>query len=121
MRKKIILALLSVFLALPLGCVKHVQVPIPGQINTFDGTSYRTLMDAQAAIQSVRANVTSGQLVLSPAQKKVFNQIIVDYNTTEALWHAYHAGATSDATALTAAIQSLVADISTIATQFGGK
>ncbi len=115
----LILAVLSLGLV---GCHKAtVPAPIPGQINTFDGYAYRSLMDAQAAINSLKANVASGQLTLNASQRVVFNQIVADYNTANALWQTYHAGATGDQAALTSALTTLVTDISTIATQLGGK
>lgn len=118
MRKILTLALLT--LAFSVGCAKQITAPIPGQLNAFDGTCYRTLMDAQAALNSVKANVAAGTLTLTPTQTKVFDQIVADYNTADALWQTYHAGATQDTTALTAAINQLIADIATISSQFGG-
>lgn len=120
--KRVVLALaLSLGMIGGVACHKNTPAaPIPGQINTFDGTAYRTLMDAQAAINSVRNDVASGKLILTAAQRNVFNQIIADYNTANALWQTYHAGATNNAQALTSAINQLVVDISTISNQFKG-
>lgn len=120
--KRLVLAIaLALSMTGGVACHKNAPTaPIPGQINTFDGTCYRTLMDAQAAITSVRNDVASGKLILTAGQRNVFNQIIADYNTANALWQTYHAGATNNATALTSAINQLVVDISTISNQFGG-
>jgi hypothetical protein len=46
---------------------------------------------------------------------------VQDYNVANALWQVYHAGSTGNQAALTAAITTLVSDISGIATQLGGK
>ena len=117
---KLILALVLTGVMGVAACHKQVTAPIPGQINAFDGTCYRTLMDAQAALNSVKANIASGSLKLTPMQTKVFDQIITDYNTANALWQTYHAGATQDNASLTAAINQLISDIATLSTQFGG-
>ena len=120
MRKRLIpLALLMLICA---GCAKQVSAPVPGSLNAFDATSYRTLMDAQAAIDSVKADVAKGVIVLGPTQKNVLNQAIADYNTAQASWHVYHSGATADTVGLTNAINQLVADVANIVTQIrGGK
>jgi len=115
MKRLLALLLLSLSLA---GCAAKspVTAPVPGSINSFDALSYRTLMDAQAAIQSVKGSALATQ------QKAVVNQAIQDYNVAEAAWQAYHAGATSNPAALTAAINALVADVAAITTQLqGGK
>jgi len=109
-------------LAAGLGCAKKVTAPLPGAINSFDSTTYQTLMDAQAAINAVKADVASGKLVPTPIQKSVLNQAISDYDLAQAAWHAYHSGATSDTAGLTAAIDQIVADIAAIAQKIqGGK
>lgn len=118
---KIPVLLLSICLLA--GCAnKAVQAPVPGQINSFDATSFRVLSDAQAAIDSVKTDVAAGKVTLTDAQKKVFNQVVSDYNLGEASWQAYHSGATSDTVGLTNAINQLVADIAAVTTQIrGGK
>lgn len=104
------------------GCAKKVSAPLPGSINSFDSISYQTLMDAQAAINAVKADVTAQKIVLSPAQKTVLNQAIQDYDIGQATWQAYHAGATQDTAGLTAAINQLVSDVAAIAVKIqGGK
>ena len=114
------LSIIFVSLLLTCGCAKKVQAPVPGEINSFDATAYRTLSDAQAAIDSVKQDVNAGTIALSPTQKTVFNQLINDYNIGESAWQAYHAGATNDTTTLTNAIDALVADIAQVATQIQG-
>jgi len=122
MRKLITFVVLAVLSFGTVGCHKNAAtVAIPGQINTFDGYAYRSLMDAQAAIDSLKGNVNSGKLTLNASQRVVFNQIVADYNTANALWQTYHAGATGDQAALTSALTTLVNDISSIATKLGGK
>jgi hypothetical protein len=117
---------LVVALALALsfaGCAKKVAAPLPGAINSFDQMSYTTLMDAQAGINAVKADVASGKVALTAAQKGVLNQAIADYNIAEASYQAYHSGSTSDTAGLTAAINQIVADIAALAQkiQSGGK
>jgi hypothetical protein len=119
MKAKLTLLLLSIVLAA--GCsTKSTQPVLPGAINSFDQTSYQTLMDAQAAIGAVKADVAGGKFTLTAAQKTVFNQAIADFNVAEAAWQTYHAGATNNVAALTTAINQLVADVAAIATQIQG-
>ena len=117
------ISILILLLSCSVGCAKKVNAPIPGQINSFDATSYRALSDAQAVINSVKSDVNSGALTLSDSQKAVFNKMIADYNVGESAWQAYHAGATNDTAALETAIDNLVSDIAKVATdiQGGGK
>lgn len=119
--KRISWILLFLSLVILAGCAtKAAQAPVPGQINSFDATSFRVLADVQAAIDSVKNDAQTTPL--TAAQKTVLNQAISDYNLAEASWQAYHAGATNDTAALTAAINSLVADIAAITNQIrGGK
>lgn len=121
MRKRALCLGLIATIALTVGCAKHVAAPVPGAINVFDSTSYRTLVDAQAAIQSVKADVANGKKTLNPTEKAVLNQAIQDYNIAQAAWQAYHAGATQDTTTLASAINQLVLDIAGIASKIGGK
>ncbi len=125
MKMKRLIAILAILLCTA-GCHKNVQAPVPGQIDTFDASSFRTLMDAQAAIGSFRADIAQGTLTLNDSQKKIFNQLITDYNTAESLWQLYHAGASNDQAAIQSAVTALVNDLSDIAIQIhppktGGK
>jgi len=124
MRKLALCALLLCALAALPACQKQaVTAPIPGQINSFDGYAYRTLMDAQAFLNSIRSQVTYGSLVLSTSQKQAFNAATEAYNTAEASYLTYHAAAGSnpDPTALTQALSALVANLTQLATTTGGK
>ena len=109
------LVLFLVLLTLPLGtvgCAKKATAPVPGAINTFDSTTYRALMDAQAAINSFKADVTSGKLPETPAIKTALNQVISDYNAADQLYQAYHASAgTTPQAPVQAAVTSLQTDI----------
>jgi hypothetical protein len=122
MRKAQILTLVLAILA-GAGCAKQaVKAPLPGAINSFDQMSYQTLMDAQAGINAVKADVSSGKVTLTAPQKTVLNQAIADYDIAQAAWHAYHSGATADPAGLTSAINQIVADIAALATKIqGGK
>jgi hypothetical protein len=121
MRKVITFVVLAVLSFGTVGCAKKAAtVAIPGQINTFDGYAYRSLMDAQAAIDSFKQSTNNGA-TFTASQKVDFNKIVQDYNVANALWQVYHAGSTGNQAALTAAITTLVSDISGIATQLGGK
>jgi len=122
MKAKIFFLVLA--LAAGMGCAKKtVTAPLPGAINSFDQTSYQTLMDAQAAINAVKADAASGKVTLTATQKSVLNQAISDYDLAQASWSAYHSGATADTAGLTSAINQIVADIAALASkiQSGGK
>ncbi len=92
--------LIAFVLALSMiGCQKTVTAPVPGSINTFDATMYRALADAQAAINSFKADVQAGKVTETPAVKTALNQVITDYNAANALYQAYHASAGQTPTA----------------------
>lgn len=115
--KRFFLSLVLATAVLGIACNKPVQAPVPGSLNAFDASSYRSLIDAQAAINAVKTDAAAGKIVLTPAEKTVLNKAIADYNIAEAAWQAYHAGTTADTATLTTAINQLVADIAAL----GGK
>jgi hypothetical protein len=118
--------MLAIALMLAVGCHKAATtgatsspaVP-PGAVNQFDATAYRICADAQAAIESVKADVAAGTVTLTDPQKVILNQLIAHYNTAESLAVAYHTNrnGNADTATLTAALQQLVTDISQVATQ----
>lgn len=100
------------------GCA-HQATPaaLPqGALNTFDADSYRTLSDGHAAVQSIQQDVSAGTVTLDANQKQVLNKAIADVNTADHFWKLYHAEAGGDTTALTQAIQQVVADLAALAT-----
>lgn len=116
MRKAAMLAILAAVMSVGLGCHKAVaSAPVPGAVNTFDSTTYRALMDAQAAINSLKGDIAAGKLAETPAMKTALNQAITDYNTADALWQTYHSSAsTAQEPALQAAINKLQTDTTTL-------
>lgn len=123
------------------GCHKAaVTVPVPGSINTVDAYAYRSVSDAQAALTSVKTweqcsvmqfpptvTVDGVVAVCDPAAgpfpaayKGVLDDAINAYNVAQAAAKAYHAGAISDTTALTAAITQLTSSIAAMLTKVGG-
>ena len=115
---------LSLAIAVPVtlsttGCAKRaVQAPIPNQLSTFDGWAYRSLFDAQAALNSLRDDVASGKLKVSDSTKATLNQVFVDYNAAQAVYKTWHdAGGTGPVQPVTDAITKVNNGISTIATQ----
>ncbi len=87
------------------GC-KPANTPLPpGAINSFDASSYQTLMTAQAALNTLKQEEPQ-----APAIKPYLNQAITDYNTAETAWQTYHASGSNSA-GLTAALAVLSTDI----------
>lgn len=124
MKTRLSIVPLLLVLAVGLGCAaKKAASPLPpGAINQFDATSYRVLSDAQAAINSVKADIAAGKVTPTDAEKKALNQIIADYNSANDLYQAYHSQATTDTAGLSRAINQLVSDIAAVSSQFqGGK
>jgi hypothetical protein len=105
-----------------LGCAKTVTAPVPGQLNTFDAYAFRTLADAQAAINAFKADVVSGKVTETPTLKTVLNQTITDYNDAETVYQVWRAaGGTGSVTPVSSAISKVQTDITSIATTAGGK
>lgn len=102
------------------GCAHQVTAapaPLPpGALNAFDADSYRTLADGHAAVQSLQQQAAAGTLTLNASQKTVLNKAITDVNTADHLYSLYHAEAGGDTTALSTAIQQVVADLAALAT-----
>jgi hypothetical protein len=115
-QKLVVIAILTI---LTMACAKHaVQAPVPGQLNTFDAYAYRVLADSQAALNSFKADVTSGKLVPSPTFKTVLNQAIADYNAANSVYQAWHAaGGTGSTQQLSQQINQVSTDIGTLGGQ----
>jgi len=118
MRRRVAIAVLGCGMALGAGCHSSAikaPVPISGSVNQFDSDTYRGLMDAEAAINSLKADIAVGRLTETPTIKTALNQAITDYNAANALWQAYHAtaGATQQA-AVQAAMTKLNGDVTAI-------
>ncbi len=95
------LARLSVFLALPLmlgGCLRPATTTTapaalaPGAVNSFDQTSYATLMTAQATYNSLLASYKANPTVLA-ALKAPMDDAATTINVAEVAWQTYHAAA----------------------------
>ena len=99
-RKLAVLGLLLTLTVL-VGCpasTPTTTVP-PGAFSNFDATSYESLMGAQAALNSLKADLASGKL--PAAAKPALNKAIASYNAAEASWQAFHAAKSSDTAAVT--------------------
>lgn len=78
-----------------------------------DANAFRVIADAYAFLNSI----SNSQITLTAAQKTVFNDVVVAYNTAYTLGLAYHAGASSDAAGLTAATNNLSTQLTSASTQ----
>lgn len=89
------------------GC-KAANATLPaGAINSFDATSYQSLMVAQATLNTFKAQAPNFP---QPPFKTALNQAIADYNVAESAWQVYHAGNGTSA-AVTAAMAIVAIDI----------
>jgi hypothetical protein len=115
--------LLPVLLVLSLGaCVKQGTVLHPGQLNTFDGTAYDSLITVQAALNEAKTH--AGQF---PQFKDQLNQAIASYNAAQDAYKTYHVAASGGTAtgpqqaALEQQIAALVASVAKVETAFGVK
>lgn len=102
---------LAAALCLPLaGCANRqpVSAPIPGAINAFDSNAFQTLATTHAFVVSVKSHADT----LTPTEKAILNQLIVDLNTADAVYKVYHnAGApVSQESNVSAALSKVNAD-----------
>lgn len=108
---------LCLCLMLPLGC-KTATTPTPplapGALNTFDQTSYQTLLAVQAAYNNLLASYKANPTGLA-ALKAPLDQIATDYNLAELTWQTYHAAATAaNQAAVTAALTKVQTDLAAV-------
>ena len=85
-----------------MGCTVNSPTPplAPGAINQFDSDTYRTL----ATAHGFAAQAASNPAVLTPGQKVVLNQFIVDLNAADTLYVAYHSGTVTQADMMTSVV-----------------
>lgn len=105
------------------GCMKAGAPPLhPGQVNTFDGYAYDSLITVQAALNQAKSNAAQ-----FPQFKDELNQAIAAYNAAQTAYKTYHTaalGGTSTAaqqTALEQQIAALVTSVAKLETAFGVK
>lgn len=105
--KRTMLAILGLGVATMLpGCHKPVNAPLPpGAINSFDASSYQSLMTAQAALNTLKQAEPQ-----APQIKPYLNQAIQDYDAAEAAWQTYHASGSNSA-GVSASLAVLTTDI----------
>ena len=120
------LALLSVFLALPLlmgGC-KVVNAPLPaGAINAVDAGLNENLQAAHAGLVQYQSDVAKGLHTPTPAETVVVNKVIVSLNTADMLYQSFHtallanpnAGEPADLTAAVTAVSTNLTALQTLA------
>jgi hypothetical protein len=112
------ISLIVICLALMVtGCAHQVTAALPaGALNTFDADSFRVLSDAHATVQSIHDDAAAGKVTLTASQKTLINHVISDDALANHLYQAYHANGAGDTTALSQAIQALIADLASLAT-----
>lgn len=109
MKKLAYFFMISVALGWLTGCV-HAPNQLPkGAINSFDASSYETLMVAQATLNTLKQEAPAIDAQV-PQFKAVLNQAIGDYNAAEQAWQTYHSTG-GDSASVTAALAVLATDI----------
>jgi cytochrome b561 len=107
---KAALVLFAICVALPLAGCKPVTATLPpGALNTFDASSYESLMVAQATLNALKVQAPAIEQSV-PQFKGVLNQAINDYDIAETAWQAYHATG-ANANGVTVALTTLATDI----------
>lgn len=104
------LALLSIFLALPLlGCPTAATAPppppAPGYLNPADQTMGQVLAGARSFYLTIQQDSLAGKVLLSPAEKLALNDFGRTLNTAEAVYLAFHSNTATQATAQAAVDQ----------------
>lgn len=89
------------------GC--HVQSSHPNQINTFDGTTYDTMVLAHGALTSLRASVATDFRQYAPE----FNAALEAYNTAVIAYSAYRNSA-GDESSVSVALGNLTVGITSL-------
>lgn len=102
------LFMLSLLLSLGVcvGCSKGGPPVHPNAVSNIDSWAYDVLTVEQDAINSAREDFKAGKL--PPSAKEPLNHAIDQYNVAQAAWHSYHAGLTTDSTALQNSINALI-------------
>jgi len=116
LRNRLHLAALVALLVACLACTKNAQVTIPGSLNDFDATAYKTLLTVQTSIEEAKT-----QLGTHPQIKGPLNAVIAAYNAAQDAYKLYHeqaaSGANPGTSALSDQIAALVSDVAAITAQ----
>lgn len=85
----------------------------PGAANTFDSTTYDTLIAIQAGIEQAKVGIPD-------SKKDLLNKVIADYNTAMHAYQVYHSAALAgtatpaDQTALQSQVTALQTNLGTL-------
>jgi hypothetical protein len=114
-RIKLTAALLPVLLLMIMfsGCAAK-SATHPNQLNSFDGSAYDTLITAQAALESAKA-----QINVYPEAKPILNEAIASYNVALASYKAYHNAGGGDISQLQAQLIDVVKAVANVQKAFG--
>jgi hypothetical protein len=104
---------ISLLLVMLTGCAGTKAPVHPGAANTFDSTTYDTLVTMKAGIEQAKVGI-------SDANKPLLNRVIDGWNAADALYKSYHTAALAgkatqaDQDALAAKVASVNADLNTL-------
>jgi hypothetical protein len=97
MNKFVTSLILSIALLATSGCslLHPVVVNVPGQVNTFDGTAYLTLVTAKGVIDQAKLDVVNGVFPVNLVSniKVAINDAVNAYNVADQAYQAYHTAA----------------------------
>lgn len=95
------LALLAIFLALPIVGCKTVTGPppplAPGYTNSFDQSAGQTLAAAHALVAKAITDYPSLTPPQQAVEKPILNTFVTAVNTADSVYLAYHSGAATQA------------------------
>lgn len=110
---------LTAFSLVPMGCKSATSTTppaalAPGALNSFDQSTYQTLMAFQAALNSLNASYKANPTQLATL-KTPLDQAATDYNIAELAWQTYHATATTaNQQALSASLSTVQSDVTSL-------
>ena len=115
MKHKLTASILTLLLAISVGCAKRTSTSPPApptnSINTVDAKLNETLQPIHAFVKSLVEQNNAGTVTLTANQKALLNQLVTDVNVADALYQAWHnAGATGPTTQVNAAITKAQTD-----------
>ncbi len=113
------IALAGALLA-PVGCGHTATAPTPpliNAVNSFDETSYRSLVTLQGSLNSLKASIAADPTNLN-SLKPALNQAIADFDIAQSAWKIYHSTQSNQQT-VTETLNKTQTDITNLQAKVG--